>query len=113
MLTIVLILNGLIGLGCLLVAWQLWRLKRQLANAADTLTAVERKVHRVLSPAPKYILMGQSGTHHLRKSLEGVEPQLQRIQQIMKLLSLSQIFWRCGFFLSPASKFGKRRIRNR
>ncbi len=113
MLTVVLILNGLIGLGCLLVAWQLWRLKRQLAHTADTLTAVERKVHRVLYPAPKYISMGQSGTHRLRQSLKDKELQLQRIQQMMKLLSLGQIFWRRVFVLSAASKSGRRRIRNR
>ncbi|MGA7934707.1 MAG: hypothetical protein WCA35_14275, partial [Kovacikia sp.] len=88
MLTLVLILNGLIGLGCLLIAWQLWMLKNRFARAADILISVEKSVHRVLHGAPGYIGRGQSGTHRLRHNLKQLEPQLQRIQQMMTLLSV-------------------------
>ncbi len=84
------------GLGCLFVAWQLWNLKRKLSHTADTLVSVEHAVHRVLYPAPGYIRKGQSGTHNLRQRLQRLEPQLQRVQQVMGLLGVGQFLWRRG-----------------
>lgn len=96
MLAIVLIGNGIIGLGCLFAAWQIWKLKRQLSHIADTLVSVERTVHHVLYPAPDFILKGQSGTHNLRQKLQQLEPQLQRVQQVIELLGVGQFLWRRG-----------------
>jgi len=104
MLTVVLIINGVIGLACLFIAWRLWTLKNQLAQTADTLTSVERKVHRVLYRAPEYIQRGKSSTHQLRQSLQHLEPQLQRMQQLMSLLSIGQLLWQRRFVLSQRPK---------
>ncbi|UBF24598.1 hypothetical protein K9N68_23375 [Kovacikia minuta CCNUW1] len=90
MLTVVLVLNGLIGLACLWVAWWLWRLKNQLSRAADNLIAAEKAVYRVLYRAPEHITRGQTGTHRLRRNLAQLEPQLQQIQQLMTLLNVAQ-----------------------
>jgi hypothetical protein len=113
MLNLVLIANGMIGLVCLLVAWKLWQLKCYLAHAADTLASAERSVHRVLHPAPRYILMGQSGTSHLRQNLAGLEPQIQRIQQLMSLLSLGRLVWQQYLTVTPRPKPGRRRFKKR
>ncbi len=108
MLTVVLVMNGLIGLACLFIAWRLWTLKNQLARTADTLTSVERKVHRVLYRAPEYIHKGKSSTHYLRQNLQNLEPQLQRMQQLMSLLSIGQLLWQRRFMLSQRPKPSRR-----
>lgn len=113
MLIFVLVINGLIGLACLFAAWRLWKLKRQLAQAADTLISVEQKVHRVLYPAPRYISMGQSGTANLRQKLASLEPRLQQVQKLLALISFSQILWRRGFGFYPRLKSGKRSPKKR
>ena len=96
MLAIVLILNGIIGLGCLLTAWQLWKLKRKLSHFADILISAERSVHHVLEPAPDFVLKGQSGTYRLRQNLQRLEPRLQQLRQITGLLGMGQFLWRRG-----------------
>lgn len=108
MLTVVLVMNGLIGLVCLFVAWRLWRLKNQLSRTADTLISVERSVHRVLHGAPAYITRGQSSTHRLRHKLQQLELQLQRIQQVMALLSVGQMLWQRRFISAQRFRQGKR-----
>jgi hypothetical protein len=108
MLTVVLVINGLIGLVCLFVAWRLWKLKNQLSRAADTLISLERSVHRVLHGAPGYITRGQSSTHRLRHNLKQLERQLQRIQQMMTLLSIGQRLWQRRFISSQRSRPSQR-----
>ena len=93
MLTVVLVCNVLIGLLCCYSAWQLWRLKRRLARAADTLSSFERAVHSVLDRAPNAIYKGHAGIHRLRQQYQGLEPQWQQAQQALALLSLSQTLW--------------------
>ena len=94
MLTVVLIVNVLIALLCLYVAWQVWNLRRVLANVADTLISVERNTYAVLHGAPKAIITGQRGTRQLRKQYRQLQTQLQRAEQVLGLLSLGQTAWR-------------------
>jgi hypothetical protein len=94
MLMVALAGNVIIGLICLLLAWRLWRLKQALAQVADTLLAVERVIHNVLKPAPRYILIAQSGTHGLRAKYQQLGFQLEGIQQILSLLGFGQQVWR-------------------
>jgi hypothetical protein len=94
MTTIVLILNGLIALLCLYVAWQLCRLRSVLANAADALTIAERTTHRVLYNAPEAIGSGQLGSFQLRQRYRLLSLQLQQVQQVLSLLGLGQVVWR-------------------
>ncbi len=99
MFAVVLVSNIVLGLLCLFAAWQVWRLKQRLTKAADTLISVERAVHRVLHRAPDGIQRGHLGIHQLRQRYQGLEPQFQRAQQALALLSLSQTLWQRRFIL--------------
>lgn len=92
--------NVVLGLFCLLAAWHLWRLKQWLSRAADTLLAFERSAHRALNRAPAVIDKGHSGIHQLRANYQGLEPQWQRAQQALALLSLGQSLWQRRFIVA-------------
>lgn len=100
MLVAVLVCNVLLGLLCLVVACQLWRLKDRLARAANMFLSFERSVHRVLHHAPEVVGRGHAGIHQLREQYRGLEPQLQRVQQGLALLSLGQALWQRRFLIS-------------
>ena len=105
MLAITLVCNVLIGLFCCYGAWRLWQLKGRLTQAADALLSCDRAVHRVLERAPDAIYKGHAGIHQLREHYQGLEPQLQRAQQALALLSLGQTLWqRRGFRLTRRSR---------
>ncbi len=94
MVIFVLTFNFLLAVLCLAVAWQIWKLRRSLAHAADVLTAAEQKTRRVLQKAPNSIRRGQSGIYELRQQMQQLEPQLQQLQQVAGLLQLGQLLWR-------------------
>jgi uncharacterized protein YoxC len=108
MLTFVVIANLLIGLTCLVVAWQVWKLRKSLAQVADTLDSVERSVYDVLHPAPGYIYKGQSGTRSLRQKYQSLQPQVDRLQRALAFLSLGQTLWRRRSLFSPSPKSGRK-----
>lgn len=93
MITFIVGFNLVVSLVCLFIAWKLWQLRLTLARAAQTLSAVERQTHRVLSPAPRYIMIGERGTHHLRNQLQRLDGQLQQLQRLVGLLRFSLTFW--------------------
>ena len=102
MVTVVVILNLLITLLCLYVAWRMWQLRRVLAKATDALIAAEHSTHKVLNDAPEFVLRGQTGVAHLRKQYLRAAVQLQKAQQILTLLGLGQFVWkRYGRFIAP------------
>ncbi|MGQ4649967.1 hypothetical protein [Lyngbya aestuarii] len=94
MLTVVIVINLLISLLCLSVAWRVWKLRRQLATVADILRAAERSTQRVLHQAPNFVHQRQSGIHGLRERSQQLELQLQKIKQVLILLGLAQGVWR-------------------
>ncbi|XGV96845.1 MAG: hypothetical protein ACAF41_29490 [Leptolyngbya sp. BL-A-14] len=100
----VLVCNTLIGLFCLMAAWQLWRLKQRFARAANTLSSFERSVDRVLHRAPELIGRRQAGMHQLREQYRGLEPQLERAQQALALLSLGQTLWQRRLLITSRSR---------
>jgi hypothetical protein len=108
MLTIVLVINASIALLCILVAWQVWKLRRTLGRAADSIAAAERATHRVLYRAPVAIANGQIGVNSLRQKLRRLEPQWQQVQQVLGLFSLGQTAWRQS---NKLAKNRSRRIR--
>ena len=93
MLIFVLVCNGLIGLGCLYVAWTLWQVKKQLAGAADGMDEAEKAVHNTLYQAPGYIMIGQISIRGLRNNPPSFDLKLQQIQRAIGLVNLLRSVW--------------------
>ncbi len=97
MLTLVLILNALISLACLFVAWKLWNLRRVLGRVADVLLACERSTYRVLHGAPGAIAKAERGTNAARRGYQQLEAkldaQLQQVERVIRLLRVGQWLW--------------------
>jgi len=64
---------------------------------------VEQAVHRVLAPAPKAIQKAQATTSHLRDRYQQLGIQYERVQQIISILSVAQLFLRYGRLAMPRS----------
>jgi hypothetical protein len=90
MVMVVVVLNVLISLLCLYVAWSVWNLRQALAVAADVLSNFDRDTHNVLHGAPNGISQGQLGVRSLRGSYRQLEIQLQQVQQVLAFLGLVQ-----------------------
>ncbi|HIK28610.1 MAG: hypothetical protein N3E45_14065 [Oscillatoriaceae bacterium SKW80] len=97
MLTLVIVINGVIALLCLYVAWQLRRLRRAIAKAANTLIAIERGTYRVLYKAPTLISKGQIGTRKLRQQYQKLQAQLWQLEQLLALWRKGRLIWLWGF----------------
>ncbi|GAB4183001.1 MAG: hypothetical protein Fur006_19430 [Coleofasciculaceae cyanobacterium] len=90
MVAVVVVINVLISLLCLYVAWFLWNLRRALSVAADVVTLFDRDTHNALYGAPQAISQGQLGIRATRGSYQNLEIQLQRVQQVIAFLGLLQ-----------------------
>ena len=93
MVTLVVILNILLSLLCLYVAWQVWNLRRVLAATADAVTLEERNTYNVLHGAPNAIYNGQMGVEGLRERYQQLDRQVQQLQQVLTLLGLVRSIW--------------------
>lgn len=93
MLTVVVVLNVLISLLCLYVAWQVWNLRRVLGATADAVLVAERNTHKIFYGAPEAISQGQVAIGGVIDSYQQLELQLQKVQQVLTLLSLVQKVW--------------------
>ena len=93
MVTVVVVINVLISIVCLYVAWRIGKLRRRIAKLADKIIAAERGTHAVLRKAPTGILKGQQGAQHLQERYQQLENRLQRLQQVLMLLSVGQKVW--------------------
>jgi hypothetical protein len=107
MVAFVVICNVLIGLVCLIVAWQIWRLKSTIAAITRSIVGIEQAVYDVLHPAPEVILKGQSGTAQLRQNYQNLGPQLERLERILAIVNLGRTVW---VRRSPTALF-RRRVR--
>lgn len=112
MLTVVVVLNVLISLLCLYVAWQVWNLRRALRATAAAVLLAERNTYNVLHGAPEAITQGQVGIGGARDSYQQLELQLQKVQQVLTLLSLVQKVWGLRT-LSPEVRLKRGRKRRR
>jgi len=97
MIQFVVIVNLLITLVNLFIAWRIWQLGCKLANIADCLTNLERSTHKVLLVAPEVILKLERGSCSLRERYGLLTVQLQRGQQILTLLNLGMKIWQGQF----------------
>ncbi len=91
---VVIIINLALALMLLYGAWRVRKLQRPLARLADIISRFEPGTHRVLHKAPNAISKGQLGINQLRQKQQQLEPQLQRVQLVLTLLSLGQQVWR-------------------
>ncbi|HEY9749028.1 MAG TPA: hypothetical protein V6C63_10135 [Allocoleopsis sp.] len=110
MVATVVVINLLISIFCLYAAWQIWQLRRTLAQVANALTDYERNTHNVLYGAPPGILQGQKGVRQLRQQYQNLALQLQKVQQILGLVSLGQGVWRKQMRRSQRPRTQKKRF---
>jgi chromosome condensin MukBEF ATPase and DNA-binding subunit MukB len=94
MVTLVVIINTIISLILLYVAWRVWKLKQVLASVANNLTAYERATYAALHNTPEAIYSSQEKIHNLRQGNQNLQLQLQQVRQIISLLLLGQQTWR-------------------
>lgn len=97
MVILVIVINTLISLTLLYVAWRMSQLKQQLAHIADKLTAYESCTHTVLDQAPENIYLSQQNIYNLRQKNQALQMQIQQVQQILSLLLLGRQIWQRYF----------------
>jgi hypothetical protein len=90
MVTIVVVLNFAIALICLAMAWQMGKVRSQLAGANKALITAERNTHNVLHPAPQNILKGQQGANWLITQYQQRPAIFQVIERISIVLTIAQ-----------------------
>ncbi|GFE70257.1 hypothetical protein CFPU101_28670 [Chroococcus sp. FPU101] len=70
------------------------QLRKILARVTKTLIYVERRIHRILYPAPEYIIIEQQGIQRLRAYYQILGLQIESVQPFFILFSLGVRFWR-------------------
>ncbi|MFH7031031.1 MAG: hypothetical protein ACHBN1_38215 [Heteroscytonema crispum UTEX LB 1556] len=90
----VVLINTLISLILLSVAWRVWQLRLRLAKITNALTKYERCYYGILHKAPAAIYTMQQNIKNLRSPNQGLQLQIQQVRQIVSLLSMGQQFWR-------------------
>ncbi|OLP16108.1 hypothetical protein BST81_23065 [Leptolyngbya sp. 'hensonii'] len=93
MITAIIATNVVIALACFYLAWKIWQMKGFLARAANRLTAYERATRRGLAVSPPAILWAQRGTYQLRQRYRGLEPQVEKLRQVLLLLGWASGWW--------------------
>lgn len=94
MIIIVVVINTLISLMLLYLAWVLWQLKQKIAFVGDRLTDYERCSYELLYKAPENLYLAQTGVQQLRQGNQTLQLQLQQLRQIVSILLLGQRTWR-------------------
>jgi flagellar biogenesis protein FliO len=111
MVKIVVVINTLIALMLLYVAWRVRQLQLKLGQIADSLSAYECQTHAALRGTPVAINTGRLVIHQLR---QGPQPDLQliRVQQVLTLLGVGKQIWqrtrltrRSRFFRKALAKY--------
>ncbi|MEH2250498.1 hypothetical protein [Nostoc sp.] len=97
MVILVILINTLISLLLLYVAWRVWQLKQQLVYIADRLTVYESCTHAALNKAPENIYLSQENIYNLRQKNQALQMQIQQVRQIISLLLLGRQIWRRYF----------------
>ncbi|MEH2115843.1 hypothetical protein [Nostoc sp.] len=97
MIILVILVNTLISVILLYVAWRVYQLKQQLAYIADRLTAYESCTHAALNKAPENIYLNQQNIYNLRQRNQALQIQIQQVRQIISLLLLGRQIWQRYF----------------
>jgi hypothetical protein len=90
MFTAVISFNISLAILCLIAVWKLHQTKRALRRATRWLIHAEQNTHRILSPAPYYILRQSSAALRQRQMAEGLWSMQQQIIRFGALLKLLQ-----------------------
>jgi uncharacterized protein YoxC len=93
MVIFVVICNLLITLLNIYILTKILRWRKNLATAARTLTMVEKRVHAVLEPAPKFVSKGEKGTNYLHYQIKKLEFELEQLQKLGAVFGLGYRFW--------------------
>ncbi|MCX7595124.1 MAG: hypothetical protein N2235_15465 [Fischerella sp.] len=103
MVKVVVVINTLISMILLYVAWRVWRLRLRLIKITNWLNVTEHCSHAILYTAPERICISQQNIHKLRQTNQALEIQIQQLQQILGLLVVGVRFWR-RYFQKPRLK---------
>ncbi|NEP48607.1 MAG: hypothetical protein F6K65_07130 [Moorea sp. SIO3C2] len=103
---LVIVINIVLSLFCLYIAWQVWRLGQWLSSMANRLERVEGRISNKLYSAPKAIVIGQVGIHGLREEYQQLQVKVHTLKQIFLLLGMLQKIggFRWRFSNKPTSK---------
>lgn len=93
MVTVVVVINILISLLLLFIAWHVWNIKQRIAWVADRLTAYEQCSDALLSQAPVNLNISQQNIHNLRQGNQSLQLKIQQVRQIVSLLLLGKRYF--------------------
>ena len=110
----VIIINVLISVICLYLAWKLWQIGQQVENAARAVLDAERVTYDVLNPSPDAIAPATIGIRNLRQQYQQLEEQLDRIERLLAIANiLAKILWRGKYRGSNRSYKKREPLKNR
>jgi hypothetical protein len=89
MIAFVVIFNTLLALINFYIAWRVWKMRRVLAGVAKVILTADRNTYNALHPAPRAIAVGQKGTKALRSRYQQLELQLEKLGQILAVISFA------------------------
>jgi hypothetical protein len=85
--------NLLLAIAGFYAAWQVWQLRRALAQTVEALTISERATYDVLHGAPEGIGGSAIGISQFRQTYHQMEAQLEQVQRLTQLLTLGLSVW--------------------
>ncbi len=93
MVVTIVIINVSIALILLYVARRVWLLRQKLQRINNKLIAINRSAGAALAGTPNAIYKGQMGIYQLKQRNEPLQIQIQRVRQVLSLLSVGQQAW--------------------
>ncbi len=93
MVTVVVVINILISLMLVYIAWRLWKIRLTLKRVTNILIVAERNTQRVLGTAPELIYARKRNIQNLRQGNQSLESQIQQVRQIIGLLLSGTQWW--------------------
>lgn len=84
------IVNLLITLVNLLIAWKIWQVIGVMANFTQTLKEFELMIHVILKSAPEVLNTGEISSQNFRAAYEKLTRQMQLLEQVILIVSLAK-----------------------
>ncbi len=94
MVKIVVLINTLISVILLYLAWRVWQWRLLWTKITNWFTLAEVCTHAVLYKAPEAIFLSQHEIYNWRQKNQILELQLQQLQKAIGLLKLGWRIWR-------------------